>query len=79
MTLDAARNALALVDVQTYKPLLRMCGREQRGDDLRRAVRDIIRDENFEEHAAPSHRLDFEIFLCRIFLLLREMAACKAS
>ena len=39
-----------------------MCWREQRSDDLRRAIRDVICDENYEEHAAPSRRLDFEIF-----------------
>ena len=43
------------------KSLLRMCKREQIGDDLRRAVRDLVPDENLDDRTAPAHHLDFEI------------------
>ena len=41
--------------------MLRMCSRKQLGNDLRRAVRDLICDENFDAGIAPCLRLDFEI------------------
>ena len=42
--------------------MLRMCPREQLGNDLRRAVRDVVCDENFD--VVPTRqRLDFEIVL----------------
>ena len=40
-----------------------MCAREQLGNDLRMAVRDLICDENFDGTTAPRHRLDFEILV----------------
>ena len=43
------------------KNLLKMCTREQLGDDLRRVARDVTCDDNFDASAAPSHHLDFEI------------------
>ena len=43
--------------------MLRMCSRKQLGNDLRRAVRDLKCDENFDAGIAPCLRLDFEI-LC---------------
>ena len=40
-----------------------MCAIEQMGNDLRRAVRDYVCDENFDGSAAPRFRLDFEILV----------------
>ncbi len=40
-----------------------MCRLEQLGNNLRRAVRDVVCDENFDESAAPRHHLDFEILV----------------
>ena len=41
--------------------MLGMCSRELLGNDLRRAVRDLICDENFDDGIATCLRLDFEI------------------
>ena len=41
----------------------RMCSRELLGNDLRRAVRDLICDENFDDGIATCLRLDFEILV----------------
>ena len=35
--------------------------REQLADELRRVVRDVTCDDNFDASAAPRHHLDFEI------------------
>ena len=43
--------------------MLRMCSRELLGNDLRRAVRDLICDENFDDGIATCLRLDFEILV----------------
>ena len=43
--------------------MFRMCSRRQLGNDLRRAVRDLICDENFDAGIAPCLRLDFEILV----------------
>ena len=40
-----------------------MCPREQLGNDLKRAVRDLVCDENFDESSAPRFHLDFEILV----------------
>ena len=47
----------------SVKSMLRMCAREQLGNDLRRAVRDLICDGNFDGRDAPRYRLDFEILV----------------
>ena len=43
--------------------MLGTCSRELLGNDLRRAVRDLICDENFDDGIAPCLRLDFEILV----------------
>ena len=43
--------------------MLRMCSRELLGNNLRRAVRDLICDENFDDGIATCLRLDFEILV----------------
>ena len=43
--------------------MLRMCSCEQLGNHLRRAVRDLICDENVDAGIAPCLRLDFEILV----------------
>ena len=43
--------------------MLGMCSRELLGNDLRRAVRDLICDENFDDGIEPCLRLDFEILV----------------
>ena len=43
--------------------MLRMCSREQLDNDLRRAVRDLICDENFDDGIATCLRLDFGILV----------------
>ena len=43
--------------------ILRKRSREQLGNDLRRAVRELICDENFDAGIAPCLRLDFEILV----------------
>ena len=43
--------------------MLGMCSRELLGNDLRRAVRDLICDENFDDGIATCLRLDFEILV----------------
>ena len=43
--------------------MLGMCSRELLGKDLRRAVRDLICDENFDDGIATCLRLDFEILV----------------
>ena len=43
--------------------MLRMCSRELLGNDLRRAVRDLICDENFDDGIATCLRLDFDILV----------------
>ena len=43
--------------------MLRMCSRELLGNDLRRAVRDLICDENFDDGTATCLRLDFGILV----------------
>ena len=53
------------------KSLLRMCRREQAGDDRRLAVRDRVNDANFDESTAPEDQLDFEVLVqINAFLLL---------
>ena len=47
----------------TAKSMLRMCAREQLGNDLKRAMRDLVCDENFDESAATGCRLDFDILV----------------
>ena len=46
-----------------FTSMLRMCSRELLGNDLRRAVRDLICDENFDDGIATCLRLDFEILV----------------
>ena len=41
--------------------MLRMCSRKQLGNDVRRAVRDLICDENFDAGIVPCLRLDLEM------------------
>ena len=43
--------------------MLRMCSREQLGKDLKRAVRDLICDENFDAGIAPCLRLVILVLL----------------
>ena len=43
--------------------MLRTCSRKQLGNDLRRAVRDLKCDENFDAGIAPCLQLDFEILV----------------
>ena len=43
--------------------MLGMCSRELLGNDLRRAVRDLICDENFDDGIATCLRLDFGILV----------------
>ena len=43
--------------------MLGMCSRELLGNDLRRAVCDLICDENFDDGIATCLRLDFEILV----------------
>ena len=43
--------------------LLRKCRREQVGTNLRRAVRDSMYDDNFDEHVAPQDQLAFEVLV----------------
>ena len=43
--------------------MLGMCSRELLGKDLRRAVRDLICDGNFDDGIATCLRLDFEILV----------------
>ena len=40
-----------------------MCAREQLGQNLRMAVRELICDGNFDGATAPRHRLEFEILV----------------
>ena len=54
-----------------FTSMLRMCSRELLGNDLRRAVRDLICDENFDDGIATCLRLDFEI-LVSLALALEE-------
>ena len=46
-----------------FTSMLRMCSRDLLGNDLRRAVRDLICDENFDDGIATCLRLDFEIMV----------------
>ena len=55
----------------SFTSMLRMCSRELLGNDLRRAVRDLICDENFDDGIATCLRLDFEI-LVSLALALEE-------
>ena len=45
----------------SIKSFLCTCKREQVGDDLRRAARDLVQDENLDDRTAPAHHLVFEI------------------
>ena len=41
--------------------MLRMCSCKQLSNDLKKTVRDLIYDENFDAGIAPCLRLDFKI------------------
>ena len=39
------------------RSMLRVHNREHAGDDLRRAVRDLVPDDNFDDRTAPAHHV----------------------
>ena len=59
--------------------MLRMCSRELLGNDLRRAVRDLICDENFDDGIATCLRLDFEILVLYRWRSVAQFGASGAQ